>query len=72
MEESVDVTCARCDTGLVVMSRIAYLAITDTDLDFTLHKASDALIAIADEDGTYRCPVCGRRGRPPASAERPV
>jgi predicted RNA-binding Zn-ribbon protein involved in translation (DUF1610 family) len=80
-EGSVGLECPGCGTNIIVMPARLYTAIGDLsgvegELQFgevvrrKKAETGDSL-AVADVDGAYTCPVCGRRGQlPPADKLR--
>ena len=71
---SVETTCSRCGSEIVVMAAGEYLSSTDADLDFVLHiRAHEAVLAIKSDSGAYACPTCGHHDRmPPERKFRPA
>ena len=66
MGDSVETTCSRCGSEIVVMTAGEYLSSTDADLDFVLHvRARESVLAIKSATGAYACPTCGKNERLP-------
>ena len=64
MGDSVETTCSRCRSEIVVMTAGEYLSSTDGDLDFVLRmRARESVLAIKSDNGAYACPTCGQHER---------
>ena len=64
MGESIETTCARCGSEIVVMTAGEYLSSTDGHLDVVLRmRARESVLAIKSDNGAYACPTCGQHER---------
>jgi predicted RNA-binding Zn-ribbon protein involved in translation (DUF1610 family) len=76
---SVGVECPHCGTNIIVMPSRIYTAIADQwgiegEVGFREKLKSDKAqtgdrLAVADVDGAYTCPECGRPGQLPPADE---
>ena len=76
---NVGVSCTRCETLVIVMAPEVDEDVDEafapkSELEFSAHIATNETqtgkrLAVADDNGRYRCPACGTIGQLPPPEE---